>query len=419
MPDANQQAAPSEDGDASSALSNTSNTQQIPAAIDFLSDLLRVQQQTMTTSQGSTLSRSDKPYSKMLAPLDPGGPQKPDEQQKNPSSGPIAEQRKDGTDTPAMLSQKGPVPSGHGTGANARPVTDPAGKMVDTLGPVQAGAAKNSPPVTVAKLRQTFSISNAAAMSPADQQQGTSLKSAESNSNSDKDGRTANPQDQATQPQSFGAPTKADPNSVSQSDLAVGSLASSVQGNDAVSTIPVMPGTTGSWNEGASQSVHNPSSPSPGVTDNPGRQAGEAVAPGSINVAKLIHRVNETEMQVGMHSAEFGNIAIRTSVANERLTAEISLDHNEMGKALANQLPGLQSKLGGEYGINARIEIHENSAGFSGGLNQGSSQQSQQQWRPPSQSLPQFQAAREAEQITAPRVSRSVAGNDDRLDVRA
>jgi len=369
--DAIKQTAPSEVVAAAGAVSNAGDAGQIPAAISLVSDVLRVQQQARATGQGKTMSKSGDPASRVWTSADPSGPAQPDEHQKIGPESSIAQLLKPVTVTQTVLPQKAQVPSGHGT--------------------------------------------------PANQPQVTSLKSAENNSISNRNGAAANPQDQANQTQSSAPLTKPDSNVVSQLDAAPrptpisGQLGDTASGAQAVNTA----GPPGSVSEAAPHSGESASPQSAGAPDYPGRQDAEAVAPGSINVAKLIHRLNETEMQVGMHSAEFGNIAIKTSVANERLTAEITLDHNEMGKVLANQLPGLQSKLGGEYGINARIEIHENSGGFSGGLHQGSPQQSQQKWQPSNHSLSQFGAAREAEQMLAPQVSKSVAVNDDRLDVRA
>jgi len=78
-------------------------------------------------------------------------------------------------------------------------------------------------------------------------------------------------------------------------------------------------------------------------------RTGSAAAAG-INSARLIQTMSESEMRVGMHSAEFGDISIRTSVSQQQLTAQISVDHSELGSAISAHLPSLQSKLGSEFG---------------------------------------------------------------------
>ena len=401
LPDTGQKVTQSEVGAAVSALSNTSDDGQIPAAINVPSDLL-ADSQTMPPTKAKDSSGHDSPA-------------KP-----SPVAGPLGKlavapgSTQAGTDTISL-----PVRLTKAQATIA--VSNAVGKSPADLpsGSTQAGTAVISLSATLAKPKATIAVSNAAGKSPADQQHVRLPKNAQSNSDDDSSSRTANPQDQASETQSSVTPTKPGTIFVSQGDPATLPIPTAGQGNDTASAIPAMPAATGSLDEGGSHANLGANPTSAGAPDDPGQQEGGAVAAGSINVAKLIHRVNETEMQVGMHSAEFGNIAIKTSVANERLTAEISLDHSEIGKALANEIPGLQSKLGGQFGMNARIEIHENSAGVSGGLNQGASQQSQQKWQPSNQSLPQFGAAPGSEPMLAPQIARPVAVSYDRLDVRA
>ena len=67
-------------------------------------------------------------------------------------------------------------------------------------------------------------------------------------------------------------------------------------------------------------------------------------------------------MRLGMHSAEFGNISISTSVSHQAISAQISLDHSELGRALAVHLPAIEEKLGSAYGLHARVEVRDESA---------------------------------------------------------
>ena len=110
---------------------------------------------------------------------------------------------------------------------------------------------------------------------------------------------------------------------------------------------------------------------------------GDAVASG-INSAKLIQTMGETEMHVGMHSAEFGDISIRTSLSQQQMVTQISLDHNDLSQAISAHLSTVQAKLGEEYGLRASIEINNQGTPFSGG-DGNSSQRDQQTFRRSSQ----------------------------------
>jgi len=93
--------------------------------------------------------------------------------------------------------------------------------------------------------------------------------------------------------------------------------------------------------------------------------------------------LSESEMRVGLHTAEFGSIAIRTSIAQQQMVARISLEHGDLGQAIAIHAPLVETKLGSEHGLHARIEVHEQAGMFSGD-SQGSSQREQ---RTPAQSV--------------------------------
>jgi hypothetical protein len=97
----------------------------------------------------------------------------------------------------------------------------------------------------------------------------------------------------------------------------------------------------------------------------------------AVNTAKLIQSMSESEMRLGMHSTEFGDISIRTSVSQEQVQAQINVDHNELGSAIAAHIPSLEAKLGTDFGIHASVEVNQLGSSFYGGHGQ-SSQQGQQ-----------------------------------------
>jgi hypothetical protein len=143
-------------------------------------------------------------------------------------------------------------------------------------------------------------------------------------------------------------------------------------------------------------------------------RAGTTAAAG-ISTARLLQSMSGSEMSVGMHSAEFGDISIRTSVSQEQVMAQINVDHSELGSAIAAHLPSLQSKLGSEFGLHASLEVNQLGGSFTG----GNGQPSHQNYKATSQSVPLDSSALNAEDDRMPLPGQSLEVEDSRLDIRA
>ena len=135
-----------------------------------------------------------------------------------------------------------------------------------------------------------------------------------------------------------------------------------------------------------------------------------------INTAKLLQTMSESEMRVGMHSAEFGNISIRTSISQQQMVAQISVDHSDLGQAISAHVSSAQTKLGDEHGIHALIEV--NNPGPSSSGDSGHSSQREQRGF--------VSSARTENTIGAMEIDSGMnsgalmsAGNEQRLDIRA
>ncbi len=108
-----------------------------------------------------------------------------------------------------------------------------------------------------------------------------------------------------------------------------------------------------------------------------------AATPG-INTANVIQKMSETEMRIGVHSADFGDVSIRTLVSQQQMTAQISVDHSDLGKAISAHIPAMEAKLGGDFGLRAMVEVNQSSMSFSG--ERGfSSQREQKSYAQPTQ----------------------------------
>jgi hypothetical protein len=141
----------------------------------------------------------------------------------------------------------------------------------------------------------------------------------------------------------------------------------------------------------------------------------ESAGMSGISTARLIQTMGETEMRVGMHSTEFGDISIRTAVSQQQMQTQISVDHSELGNALSAHIPAIQAKLGSDYGLHATIEVNQSGASFS---NDGDRSHQQQQKA----------ELRTVEGVEAPTTMQSdminlrgsaVVNHEYRLDIRA
>jgi hypothetical protein len=95
-----------------------------------------------------------------------------------------------------------------------------------------------------------------------------------------------------------------------------------------------------------------------------------AAAASNVHSAQVIQSVHQSEMRMGMNSAEFGNISITASVNQHTISAQISLDHPELGHMLSSHIPSMQEKLGNAYGLESKVEVRANT-GASGSGSQG------------------------------------------------
>jgi len=135
----------------------------------------------------------------------------------------------------------------------------------------------------------------------------------------------------------------------------------------AVATHAGSPETTATHREPTG--LDDPSRPAeqPGIPASIHVDGGEATVASGINSAKLMQTMSGTEMRVGLHSSEFGDISIHTSISQQQMLTQISLDHGDLGQVIAAHIAPMQAKLGNEYGLQATVVInHQGSSSFSG-----------------------------------------------------
>jgi hypothetical protein len=85
---------------------------------------------------------------------------------------------------------------------------------------------------------------------------------------------------------------------------------------------------------------------STGVAQSQAQGEAAAAYPTSlIHSAKLVERIGEAELRLGIRAGEFGSVDIRTSMVRNQFTAEISVERGELGRVMAAELPSLQNRL--------------------------------------------------------------------------
>jgi hypothetical protein len=143
---------------------------------------------------------------------------------------------------------------------------------------------------------------------------------------------------------------------------------------------------------------------------------GDGAATSGINAAKLIQTMGQTGMNVAMRSNEFGNISIHTSVSQQQMLAQISLEHGDLSQALASHVSSVQTKLENESGLHTVIEVNHQGASSSG--DSGNSQQREQSAFVRSARIGNAAVPAEPDIVLSP-AALVTQSNGSRLDIRA
>jgi hypothetical protein len=191
--------------------------------------------------------------------------------------------------------------------------------------------------------------------------------------------------------------------------------ASTTHAQDVVSNVPASVGTSTAREAGIAAKT-------PEATGTASAAAAAPPMPPAINAAKLIQSVGQSEMRVGMRSNEFGNISINTSATKELVSAQISLDHGELAKALATHLPEMQTRLGNNQAVDVRIDMNGQGqgTGTSSGMSNSSSDHSRENRSQAGSAASAFSRAGAGEpmsSISGAVMTAGEGGTSSRLDV--
>jgi len=129
------------------------------------------------------------------------------------------------------------------------------------------------------------------------------------------------------------------------------------------------PSPTPQATAGALTTEHPEPSP-PNSPENLGSAAFTAYPTAVLSTAKLIERMGESELRLGIRSGDLGNVDIRTSMAHNQFMAEISVERGELGRALAAELPSLHDRLSEQRIAVGDIVLQNHTGGNSGSAQQ-------------------------------------------------
>ena len=104
----------------------------------------------------------------------------------------------------------------------------------------------------------------------------------------------------------------------------------------------------------------------------------DAGAMPGVSSAHLVQSLHQSEMRLGMNSSEFGAISISTSVSRQTVSAQISVDHSELSRALSLHLPAVEERLGHAYGLQAKVEVRDGSSSSYGSSQQRAREEAKQ-----------------------------------------
>ena len=78
----------------------------------------------------------------------------------------------------------------------------------------------------------------------------------------------------------------------------------------------------------------------------------------SVQAARLMHTLSESQLRVGLQAGEFGKIDIHTSLSQNQISARIYVEHEDLGRVIAGTLPQLHEKLEVQHRLDAQLELH-------------------------------------------------------------
>src|SRR5579863_3329755 len=133
----------------------------------------------------------------------------------------------------------------------------------------------------------------------------------------------------------------------------------------------------------ASRTTHAASTPdtasAPAASDSPtpGPTPGEppiVPAVGPVQMAQMVSRATQSEMRIGLNTSAFGTVEVRTQVRANEVGLAIGSEKGDLRSLLANEIPGLATRLQQQSLRLGQVNFHQSSASSGSSSSEGNSQ---------------------------------------------
>jgi flagellar hook-length control protein FliK len=107
-------------------------------------------------------------------------------------------------------------------------------------------------------------------------------------------------------------------------------------------------------------------------------------ASGPVQMAQMVSRAAQSEMRIGLNTAAFGNVEVRTVVHANEVGIMIGSEKGDLRALLSNELPGIASALQQQNLRLNPVNFHQQGFAFSHQMSSGGDPQSRSFVRRPS-----------------------------------
>ncbi len=123
------------------------------------------------------------------------------------------------------------------------------------------------------------------------------------------------------------------------------------------------PGATSGSGPGSPSNAATASGNPPAIAAPPGDLPGNAVS-GPVQMAQMVSRTAQSEMRIGLNTAAFGNVEVRTVVHGNEVGIMIGSEKGDLRALLSNELPGIASTLQQQNLRLNPVNFHRHQQGF-------------------------------------------------------
>jgi hypothetical protein len=140
---------------------------------------------------------------------------------------------------------------------------------------------------------------------------------------------------------------------------------------------PAMPpATTAGTALGTPRPANTPGSAQPPGADSLSHMPGSADLPvrpstGPVQMAQMVNQAAQSEMRIGINTAAFGNVEVRTIVHANDVGVQIGSEKGDLRSLLANELPGIATSLQQQDLRLNQVNFHQTGFAFSNQMSSG------------------------------------------------